>query len=333
MSQIYLHYTDKTLVLDSSENLLYPLLGSLLRWDNLRVAFAVSLTQSQTDNNAGFSAVETLPMVSASPILNRVSIGLKNRGLELPGEAGCNFAGYSANSTSNGSSLGFFNSTITLSTQDVITFPVSVLPTGVSGYAITAAPVTIPLSIPFNDQGTFYSLPVGQNVVFNGKVAQIASPLSNGQSSVSLQASPSITIFNTDVGGQAKSLQVSAAASLGALNGLSSSFSTSSIPSQCLQFPASFVMQGNSNYATILIMDFKCTNRGSPTQTVHVGYQFVPNIGDTSITNMEAMMAAYTPTFESSVFGYNTTMPTCLFVRWPFSTTRLRIHSIAAKKF
>src|SRR4051812_42288484 len=126
MSKIYIHYTDKTLVLDSSENLMYPLLGSLLRWDNLRVAFALSLTQSQTDDNYGFYDTETLPIVGGSPLLNRFSIGIKNRGLELPGEAGCNFAGLTNHSASNGSSLGFVNSTILASTKDVITYPVTV---------------------------------------------------------------------------------------------------------------------------------------------------------------------------------------------------------------
>lgn len=334
MSKIYIHYTDKTLVLDSSENLLYPLLGSLLRWDNLRVAFALSLTQSTTDDNAGFADTETCPIVSNAPILNHVSIGLKNRGLELPGEAGCTFLGYTNQNGSNGSSLGTFSSVITASTKDVITFPLQLSPTGVSGYMLTSSPMTVPLASAFNDQGTFYSLPADQNVVFNGKTVQIASPLSNGQTTVSLKASPSTTLFNTDLAGTAKSLQIDAGASLGTVVGTSYNTTTTTIPSKCISFPASFVMQGSSNYATILVMDFQVTNRGNSSQAVKCGYQVIPNIGDTSIENLEALMAAYSPTFEMPSFvGMSSAMPTCLFIRWPFPRTRLRIHSITAKKF
>jgi hypothetical protein len=334
MSQIYIHYTDKTLVLDSSENLLYPLLGSLLRWDNLRVAFAISLTQSLSDNNAGFADTETLPIASNMPILNHVSIGLKNRGLELPGEAGCTFLGYTNQNGSNGSSLGKFTEVITLSTKDVITFNMTLQNPGVSGYAITSTPKTVNLTAPFNDQGTFYQLPAGQEVKFNGKSVELASPLGNGQSTVSLVASPSTTLFNADVAGTAKSLQIDAGASLGTVVGTSYNTSTSVIPSQCISFPASFVMQGNSNYATILVMDFKVQNRGTPSQSVKCGYQVVPNVGNTSITNLEALMASYSPTFEMpSYVGMSSAMPTCVFVRWPFPKTRLRIHAITAKKF
>ncbi len=334
MSQIYIHFTDKTLVLGSSENLLYPLLGSLLRWDTLRVAFALSLTQSTTDNNAGFANVETLPIVGGNPTLNRVSIGLKNKGLELPGETNCTFVGYSNDpSTSNGSSLGFASSVIQLSTKDVITFPMNVQATGISGYAITSSPTTLNLTAPFDNLGTFYTLPTDNPVIFNGKATKLASPLGNGQTQVHLYASPSVTLFNADLAGTAKSTQIGAAASLGCSNGTSAQFTTTTNTSQCLSFPASFVMQGSSNYATIMLMEFKCTNRGTPSQTVQVGYQFIPNIGDTSITHLESLMSSYVPAFTSSAFNYNVTMPTSLFVRWPFPQTRLRIHSIAAKKF
>ncbi len=312
---------------------MYPLLGSLLRWDNLRVAFALSLTQSATDNNAGFNVVETLPIVGGAPVLNRVSIGIKNRGLELPGQVGCNFAGFSNYGASNGSSLGFVSSTILLSTKDVVTYPLTLTPPGISGYAITAVPRTVPLATPYDDQGLFYPLPADQNVIFNGKTVQIASPLGNGQSFVSLKASPSTTLFNADVNGTAKSLQVSPSTSLGVTMGTTNSMTQDSTPSKCLTFPASFVMQGSSNYATILVMNFETTNRGTPSQTMKVGYQVIPNIGDTSVTNMNALMTSYSPIFESTVQSFGVSMPTTLFVRWPFATTRLRIHCITAKKF
>ncbi len=332
MSKIYLHYSDKTLVLDSSENLLYPLQGSLLRWDNLRVAFAVSLTQSTTDDNAGFTNVETLPIASTAPILNHLSFGIKNRGLQLPGEAGCSFAGYSNASDSNGSSLGFFGSTLFQSTKDVYSFNVNLVPTGISGYAVTSSPRTINLSVPFNSSGSFYTLPANSNVNFNGTVAQLASSLSDGATTVSLKASPPVTIFS-NVNGSAVSNQVRPAVSLGCSIGSSYQYSTDTTISRCLQYPVGFVMQGSSNYATIVVMDYKVTNRGTVSQTMQVGYQFTPNVGDTSIAALQAAMVAYTPNFESSAFSFNTTMPTALFFRWPFVTTRLRLHSICAKKF
>ncbi len=273
-------------------------------------------------------------MVADTPLLNRVSIGIKNRGLELPGEANCNFIGYSNASASNGTSLGFVNDTILLSTSDTISYNVNLTPTGVSGYNITSTPITIPLSTPFNASGVFYSLPAGQNVVFNGKTAQIAFPLGNAQSQVVLSAEPPVNILNADRFGVAKSLQVSPSASLGAVRStISSQFTSSTNVSQCLTFPASFVMQGSTNYASVVVMDFKCTNRGQSSQIVSVGYQIIPNIGDTSVHNLEALMTSYVPILQSANFSYNTTMPTCLFVRWPFQTTRLRIHSIAAKRF
>lgn len=331
ISKIYTHYTDKTLVLDSSENLLYPLLGSLLKWDSLRVAFALSLTQSQSDDNAGFAETESLPIYSRSPILNHISIGLKNKGLELPGEAGCTFLGYTNHSASNGTSLGKFNEVITLSTKDVITYPITL----VNGtYSITNMPTGINLAVPFDNQGTFYNLPAEQIVLFNGKFTQLSEPLGNGQDVINLKASPSTTLTTSDLNGTARSLQIAAGSSLGTVVGTNYNTHLTTVPSQCISFPASFVMQGWSNYATILVMDFQVLYRGTGSQQVKCGYQVVPNVGDTSIKNLESYMASYAPTFEMSGFvSLTNAMPTSLFIRWPFQRTRLRIHAIAAKRF
>ena len=303
----------------------------MLKWDNLRVAFSLSLTQSQTDDNAGFAETESLPISNGAPILNHVSFGLKNKGLELPGVNGCTFLGYTNHEASNGSSLGKFSDVITLSTKDVITFGIN-LQNGT--YALTETPIEVNLTAPFDDQGTFYTLPAEQAVVFNGKAAMLSYPLNNGQSVVNLKASPSTTLSTLDLNGNARSQQIAAGGSIGSVVGTVYNTSTTTIPSQCVSFPASFVMQGSSNYATIFVMDFKVLYRGTGSQQVKCGYQVIPNIGDTSIKNLESYMASYVPTFEMpSYVSMTAAMPTCLFIRWPFQKTRLRVHSITAKRF
>ena len=332
MSSIYIHYTDKTLVLDSSENLIYPMLGSLLKWDNLRVAFAISLTQSLSDNNAGFGNDEALPIINGLPILNRLSFGLKNRGLELPGEAGCSFCGYSNPNGSNGSSVGTVDGTILTSTADMYTFNVNLQNPGGVGYSVDSSPLVVPLNGVYSASGTAKILQVGQPVLFNGKTTFLQAPLSDGQNTVTLNAASPLIISPSELNGTARSDLIQVNTSLGGSIGSSHSYSTTSSLGHALQFPASFVMQGSSNYSTIVVMDYVVTNRGTSSQQVKVGYQVIPNEGDTSVPNMEAKISAYLPTYESSFIGFNTTMPTCFFIRWPFATTRLRLHSLVIKR-
>lgn len=331
-SQIYIHFTDKTLVLDSSENLLYPLLGSMLKWDELRVGIALSLTQSASDNNAGFSTQETLPIVSNLPLLNRFSIGLKNRGLELPGEVGCSFAGFSNANNSDGSSLGFFEGTLFASHANKYGFNVNLANTG-SNHRVSGVPVTIPLSTPFNASGTTHILSPGETINFGGNVVTLSSSVSHGQTNVTVYAPSLVTITAAQLNGSTSSNVIRPNTCIGGSINNTFTFTQTSSISQALTFPASFVMQGSSNYSSVLLLSFKTTNRGTFSQTMKVGMQVVPYIGDTSPANVESLMTSFSPLFETSVFGYNTTMPTCLFIRWPFITTRLRIHSLCAKKF
>jgi hypothetical protein len=270
-------------------------------------------------------------MVSGSPLLNRVSIGLKSRGTDLPGDDGCSFMGYSNAGLSDGSSLGFLDSTIMLSTRSTYTFNINLTPTGSPGYAITSSPTIIPLSTPFNNSGTFYTLPTDQPVNFNGTMVSLGAPLGHAQSQVSLRADTPVFIAPNNWNGTAKSNQVIPSASLGGSISSNFQYSETNNVSQCVTFPAGFVMQGSTNYATVMILDFKVTNRNTPSQKIQVGYQTVPYIGDTSNSNMMALMSSYVAQFESAQFAY-TQMPTSLFVRWPFSTTRLRIHALAARR-
>lgn len=332
MSRIYLHYTDKTLILDSSENLSYPLLGSLLRWNNLRVAFAFSLTQSTIDDNAGFANTESLPIVGNVPLLNRVSIGLKSKGLELPGDVGCSFAGFSNAGSTNGSSLGVVDNTVVLSTRDTYSFNVNLFPS--TGYVLTSTPQIVPLSAPFNNSGSLYSLPIDQIINFNGVSAQLTSPLNNGETQVYLKAEPPVNILPNNWFGSAKSDLVFPDVSLGcSIDGTYNYTHQTGNASQTLFFPPSFVMQSANNYATVVILDFVVGNRGQTSQTMKVGYEVIPFVTDTSSDSLSEKMASYSPTFESIAQPFNTAMPTCLFVRWPFNTTRLRIHSLGAKRF
>lgn len=333
MSKIYIHYVDKTLVLDSGENLVYPLLGSLLKWDELRVAMSLSLTQSTVDDNAGFSTNESLPIVGGTPILNRVAIGLKNRGTELPGEAGCSFAGFSNATDTDGSSLGYYDSTIMLSTRRAFGFNVNLSWTG-QNHVISGSVATLPLSTPFNASGTTQVLPVGQPINYGGNVVYLNSPVSNGQTSIEVTAPSPVTITISQLNGSTESTtMVRPNLSLGCSINSTYQYSQTSSASQTVNFPASFVMQGSTNYSSVMMMSFKTTNRGTSSQTMQVGCTVVPNIGDTSANNLEAMLSTYVPAYESSVFGFNTIMPSTFFVRWPFSSTRLRMHSLVIKKF
>lgn len=332
MSSIYLHYDDKTLVLDSSENLLYPLLGSLLKWDNLRIGIAVSLTQSMTDNNAGFYATESLPIVSGGPLLNRLSIGLKNRGTELPGEDGSVFAGISNATNSQGSSLGFYGSTIVLAPESTYNFDVKLAWTG-ANHIVSGSSLTIPLAVPFDNSGTAHVVSIGSPLNFHGNVVYLDSTLANSQNFVQVSAPSPVTITATQLTGYAPSDVVKPVISLGTTINNSRQYSSNLSVSTAFQYPASFVMQGSTNYASIVILDYIVTNRGLPSQAIKIGYQVIPNEGDTSPDNLEAKMGAYTPNFESSTLPFNTTMPTSFFIRWPFNTTRLRLHSLVVKKY
>jgi hypothetical protein len=226
------------------------------------------------------------------------------------------------------------SSVITLATRKGIAFPLTLTAPGGGGYAITSTPSTVPLATAYNDQGTFYTIPAGQNIVYNGKTVQLASAIVNGATSLSLTASPSVTIFNADVAGTATTTQINPASALGFSNNTLSQYTTTANASQCLSFPASSVMQGFTNYATIIVMDFLISNKGTIFQALTLGYEIHTNQGDTSIENLEAKMASYSPTFNSIALNYiNQIPPNCIFIRWPFSTTRLRVHSIAAKRF
>lgn len=312
---------------------MYPLLGSLLKWDELRIAMSISLTQSTSDNNAGFTTNESLPIIGGTPILNRVSIGLKNRGTELPGEAGCSFAGFSNASDTDGSSLGYYDSTLMLSSRRAFGFNLNLAWTG-SNHVISGSPVTLNLSSAFNASGTTQVLPVGQPISYNGNVVYLQSPVSNGQTSITVSAPSPITIGISELAGSTESTtMVRPNLSLGCSINSTYQYSQTDSASQTINFPASFVMQGSTNYSSVVMMSFKTTNRGTASQTMRVGCQVVPNIGDTSSTNLEAMLSTYVPAYESSVFNFNTLMPTTFFVRWPFSTTRLRMHSFVIKKF
>lgn len=313
---------------------MYPLQGSLLKWSHLRLGFALSLTQSTSDDNAGFSTPEILPIASTTPILNHIAIGLKNKTQFLPFEDGCHFAGLTNNSSSDGSSLGFMSSVICLGTKKGMTFSLPLTAPGVSGYNITSTPSTRPLSSPYNDGGSFYDLPVGQTINYNGKLVQLASAATNGATSLSLVASPSVNIANADINGTATTTQMNPYTSLGFINNSNSQLTDTTSASQLVSFPASSVMQGFTNYSTILIMDYVISNKGTISQGLKIGYQVITNQGDTSVENIQTLMASYAPTFESLMLNYVSQVPpTCIFVRWPFTTTRLRIHSIVAKRF
>lgn len=266
-------------------------------------------------------------------MLNRVAIGLKSKGTELPGESGCVFIGYSNASGSNGSSLGFVDTTIMLSSADTYTFDVSLTPGPSGGYPITSSPVTIPLAVPFSSSGTFYDLPAEQAINFAGVQVQLAAPLNDGDTSVQIKAEPPVTITASNWVGKAKSNQIQPHVALGCSNGETFTHTESNLTSQCLIFPPGFVMQNPAAYSTVVVFDFKVTNRGLPSQQIQVGYQVVPFVGDTYKENLSSLMAAYTPTFESASLPFNSVMPTCVFIRWPFTKTRFRIHSIGVKKF
>ena len=331
MSSIYLHYDDKTLILDSSENLLYPILGSLQKWDNLRVGIAVSLTQSTSDNNAGFFENETLPITSGTPLLNRISIGLKNRGTELPGESGCVFAGFSNASGSQGSSVGFYNSTIVLTPDSPYHFDVKLSWTG-SNHVISGVK-TISLSTPFDNSGTSYVFPVGSALNFGGNVVYLESTLANNQNFVDVSAPSPVTITSGQLNGYGVGEIIKPIVSLGTTINSTQRYSSTLSVSQAFQFPASFVMQGSTNYSSILVLDYTLTGRNTVGQAIKVGYQVIPNEGDTSTENLEAKMASFSPAFETSYLPFNVTVPTTFFIRWPFNTARLRIHSLSIKRF
>lgn len=331
MAEFYNHFGDDTLILDSSENIMTPLLGSLLGWTNLRLGVVFSIT-SQTGSNDGFSSFETMPISNGLPVTNRLSIGLKTAGVSLPGEDGCSFFGLSNNSDSIGSSLGFWDNKILMSTNGPYIYNVNIEPTGAGGYSVTSEPQIIQLSQNFNNSGSFYSVPPEETINFSGLSVKLENELLDGDSQIIVKADPSVVIYPDNWNGEIVSEQVYPEISLGYSAGSGLFFDKDNSISNCVLFSSSQEMKTGTGYATALILNFKITNKNLPSQTVQVGSQIITGLSSISSSQLSSLMSYYSPNFESSIMNYDGEIPNSFFIRWPFQQARLRLHSYVVKR-
>lgn len=332
MSKIYLHYSDKSLVMDSSENLLYPLIGSLLKWDNLRIGICYSVTQSTSDDNAPLISNEMLPISNGLPLLNRMSIGLKSKNTAIVGESDCNFLGITNASTSNGSSVGFYEGSPLISSSQNYKYQATLGWTG-AAYLISGAPIYAPLTSPFNNSGTTFVAKEGSGVNFNGIEVSLQAPLSNGNSGIFLTSSVPVSLGSGYLQGKIEGDSIRPEITLSANQGsYQTSYTFNSYP-QTLTLPSASSMQGSVGYMNVLILDYKVLNRGNlATQSVKIGMQVVTSQSNSNPKYIESLVASYSPTIETPYIAFPQNMPTSIFIRWPFWKTRLRVHSILAKK-
>jgi len=346
MAEVYDHSGDNVLILDTSENLCQPLLGELLRYTELRIALALSVTTSG-DTNGLASQTQTVFNCDGDPLLNRFSIGLKTRGLEIPGEDGCSFVGMSNDpSVSEGGSYYRIDSLTPSVYHEEFTgcslpgdkgagcpnscgFEVTFTGVDKSMNGIQSIDVT-PLPQPFL---------AGDDIQFNGTSSNniiFASDAISGATTISVETEPgdAFTLLNSSLGYARKvagHLSFGTTSTVGAVETDNFEKTTARDSSFFIEFPTTSEMVASPE-STLFLLKIKANNKGLSSQTFEIGYDFIKNTTDHSITNLKTQMTNMVEKFTTTQ-ALSVKVPDALFIRWPFDQSRLRIHSMAIQRF